>query len=239
MILSVIIPVYNEEKSLGESLAQVFQTPVDKEIIIINDGSTDGSEVILKEVEEKFKNKILPASVKSLKVIQKIENSGKGSCVITGVDLATGDIVIIQDADLELDPQEYTKLLLPFTKDNADIVFGSRFLDSGKAKMVVPTVRYLANKFLTFLSNILSGLYVTDEASCYKLFKREIIQSFDLKAKRFGIEPELVAKSAKKDYVIFEVPISYNPRNHSAGKKIGFKDGLEAIVEIIRFNLFY
>ena len=237
MLLSVIIPVYNEEKTLDQSLKKVFETNIDKEIIIINDGSTDQSEELLKEIEKKFKNKNLPFSIKKLKIVHKIKNIGKGSSVRSGVDISTGDIVIIQDADLELDPKEYPKLLEPFEKYNADIVFGSRFLKAD-TKRVVPTLRYLANKFLTSLSNILSGIYITDEASCYKLFKREIIQSFDLRSKRFGIEPELVAKSAKKDYVIFEVPISYNPRNRSNGKKIGFIDGLEAIVEIIRFNLF-
>ena len=236
MLLSVIIPVYNEEKTLEECLKRVFETSVNKEIIIVNDGSTDQSKNILKEVEKKFQSNSLPQSVKNLKIIHK-KNQGKGSAVRAGLALAEGDIIIIQDADLELDPQEYSKLLEPFEKQNADIVFGSRFL-SGETEYVVPKMRYLANKFLTGLSNIMSGIYLTDEATCYKLFRREIIQSFNLTSDRFGIDPELIAQTAKKGYSVVEISISYNPRNYSSGKKIGFVDGLEAIVEIIRFNLF-
>ncbi len=236
MILSIIIPVYNEETFLGTLLREVFDTPITKEIIIVNDGSRDKTKSILQTIELNFK-KNPPASVKKLHIIHKEKNEGKGAAIITGVGVATGDIVIIQDADLELSPKEYGKLLEPFEKFGADVVFGSRFQMAG-TRRVFPTTKYLANRLLTIVSNICSGIYLTDMETCYKLFKREVIQSFNLCSKRFGIEPEMTAKSAKGNYKIYEVPIAYNPRTVREGKKIGWRDGVTALLAIIKYNLF-
>lgn len=229
MRLSVIIPVYNEEKSLEALLETVHASPVDKEIIVVNDGSRDQTKQILEQFKSRF----------SLHIIHKERNEGKGAAIRSAIPHITGDVVIIQDADLELDPQEYGKLLAPFDPSpggmNADVVFGSRFQMAG-ARRVFPTGRYLANRFLTILSNLASGLYLTDMETCYKLFRREVLQSFDLRANRFDIEPELVAQVAKSQSKVWEVPITYNPRSRSQGKKIGFFDGISAIWAIIRFN---
>lgn len=229
MKLSIIIPVYNEERSLEALLEAVHASPVEKEIIVVNDGSTDQTQQILERFRDRF----------SLHIIHKNRNEGKGVAIRSAIPHIHGDVAIIQDADLELDPQEYGKLLEPFEKYGADVVFGSRFQMAG-ARRVFPTARYLANRFLTLFSNLASGLYLTDMETCYKLFRREVLQSFMLKANRFDIEPELVAQTARmretKEMRIFEVPITYNPRSRSQGKKIGFKDGIAALWAIIRFN---
>lgn len=236
MLLSIIIPVYNEEKFLAPLLKEVFDSPISKEIVVVNDGSRDKTKNILDALERDFK-KNPPVSVKRLLVIHKEKNQGKGAAIRSGIGETTGDVVIIQDADLELSPKEYTKMLEPFEKLGADIVFGSRFQMAG-LRRVFPTGKYLANRILTIISNIMSGIYLTDMETCYKLFKREVIQSFNLRSDRFGIEPELTAKAAKGDYKIYEVPVSYNPRTGREGKKIGWKDGLEALAAIVRYNLF-
>lgn len=225
MKLSIIIPVYNEERSLEALLEAVYASPVEKEIIVVNDGSHDKTKEILERLRDRF----------SLNIIHKNLNEGKGAAIRSAIPHVRGDVAIIQDADLELDPQEYGKLLEPFEKYNADVVFGSRFQMAG-IRRVFPTGRYLANRFLTLFSNLASGLYLTDMETCYKLFRREVLQSFKLKANRFDIEPELVAQTAKGNYHVWEVPIHYNPRSRSQGKKIGFKDGVFAIWAIIRFN---
>lgn len=225
MKLSVIIPVYNEEQSLEALLEAVYASPVEKEIIVVNDGSSDHTQQILERLRDRF----------SLYIIHKNRNEGKGAAIRSAIPHINGDVAIIQDADLELDPQEYEKLLEPFEKYGADVVFGSRFQMAG-VRRVFPTARYLANRFLTLFSNLASGLYLTDMETCYKLFRREVLQSFKLKANRFDIEPELVAQTAKGGYHAWETPIRYNPRSRSQGKKIGFKDGIAAIWAIIRFN---
>lgn len=229
MKLSVIIPVYNEEKSLEALLEAVYASPVEKEIIVVNDGSYDKTKEILERFRDRF----------SLSIIHKNLNEGKGAAIRSAIPRISGDVVIIQDADLELDPREYRKLLEPFDPPpggvGADVVFGSRFQMAG-VRRVFPTGRYCANRFLTLLSNFASGLYLTDMETCYKLFRREVLQSFKLKADRFDIEPELVAQTAKGGYHVWEVPIHYNPRSRSQGKKIGFKDGIAAIWAIIRYN---
>ena len=228
MKLSIIIPVYNEERSLEALLEAVAASPVEKEIVVVNDGSYDKTKEILERIRDRF----------SLYIIHKNRNCGKGAAIRSAIPHITGDVAIIQDADLELDPQEYGKLLEPFEKYGADVVFGSRFQMAG-VRRVFPTGRYFANRFLTLFSNLASGLYLTDMETCYKLFRREVLRSFKLKANRFDIEPELVAQTAKGGYQVWEVPIHYNPRSRSQGKKIGFKDGIAAIWAIIRFNWLY
>lgn len=236
MTLSIIIPVYNEEKLLKSLLHEVLDSLIDKEIIIVDDGSSDNTKIVLDSIEDNIK-KNPPPHLRQLRVIHKTQNEGKGAAIITAIKEARGDIVIIQDADLELSPKDYPKLLEPFEKFAADIVFGSRFQMAG-TRRVFPTVKYLGNRVLTLISNLASGIYLTDMETCYKLFRLEIIQSFNLRSKRFGIEPELTAKSAKGNYKIYEVPIGYNPRTRLEGKKIGWKDGLEALAAIIKYNLF-
>lgn len=237
MTFSVIIPVYNEENSVGKLVSAVCIAPPAKEIIIVNDGSRDNTKNILKHIEENIgKQKSYPF-VTNIKIVQKEKNEGKGAAIRTGIQLATCDIIAIQDADFELDPNEYPKLIEPFEKHQADIVFGSRFQMAG-TRRVFHTPRYLANRFLTICSNFASGIYLTDMETCYKVFRREIIQSFKLRSNRFGIEPELTAYAARGNYRIYEVPVSYNPRTQAQGKKIKFKDGIIALFAIIRFNFF-
>ncbi|PIP86433.1 glycosyl transferase [Candidatus Campbellbacteria bacterium CG11_big_fil_rev_8_21_14_0_20_44_21] len=233
MKLSIIIPVYNEEKTLKETLEQVLASSVpgigQKEIIVVDDGSTDGS----KEIAENFSNK--NSEVRHL-VHEK--NSGKGGAVKTGLHAMTGDIVIIQDADLEYDPREYVKVLSPIISGRADIVYGSRFKGNGPHR-VLYSIHALANKFLTLLSNFFTGLNLSDMETCYKAFSREAADSFKskLRSKRFGIEPELTAYAARGKWRVYEVGISYYGRTYEEGKKIDWKDGLAAVWHIIYFNL--
>jgi len=228
-VLSVIIPCYNEELHIKQTVESVLASPVENmEIIIVDDCSTDGTHDILK-------NEIVSLVGK---IIYHEKNAGKGAALRTGIKAATGGVVIIQDADLEYDPNEYPLVVQPIFDDKADIVYGSRFLANksvGGYKL-----NYIANKVLTFASNLFSGLRLTDMETCYKAFKREIIQSIDIVENRFGFEPEVTAKIAKKKkiYRIHEVPISYKPRTKEEGKKIGFKDGLRALYCIVKYNIF-
>jgi len=241
VLLSLIIPAYNEERSIEKLLKTVFAVPVDKEIVVVNDCSRDRTKEVVEKVEKEYKAS--PTSfpyVKNLIVVHKSKNEGKGAAIRTGISHVSGDIVTIQDADLELDPYEFPRLLEPFEKRNADIVFGSRF-QMASTRRVFETKGYLANRFLTILSNIFSGIYLTDMEICYKAFRRELLQSFPLEADRFGIEPELAAyaaKSVKKGKILYEVPVSYFPRTYAQGKKIGVKDGISAIGAIVKYNLF-
>jgi len=239
-LLSVIVPAYNEERSIAQSLRVVFEVPPFKEVIVVNDGSKDKTAKILAEVQQEIlKNK--PVNLSELKVVNKDKNEGKGAAIRMALSRVSGDIILIQDADLEVDPHEYPKLLDPFEKLGADVVFGSRFRREGVMR-VHDTVHFLGNKFLTWFSNFFSGLYLTDMETCYKVFKRDLILSFSLKSNRFGIEPELAARTAKavkKNHLNFyEVPISYRPRTYAEGKKIGIKDGFVALFSVIYFNLF-
>lgn len=236
MLLSVIIPVYNEERTVEDMLSKVFCVGVSKEVIVVDDGSKDNTKKILEKVANDFKTN-QPKHVKTLKIISSPKNKGKGFAIRSALKFVSGDIVIIQDADLELDPNEYPKLLEPFQKFGADIVFGSRFQMSG-TRLIFRSGRYLVNRLLTLFSNILSGIYLTDMATCYKVWKSEIIKSFDLKSDGFSIDPELTAKAAKRKYKIYEVPVSYTPRTYSEGKKIGVKAGIEHIFAILWFNTF-
>ncbi len=222
--LSVVIPCYNEKDNIESLVKRVIASPVpNKEIIVVNDKSTDGTEQILKDVIEPMVSK----------VIHHTENGGKGAALKTGFEHATGDYVIIQDADHEYDPNEYVKVLEPILEGRAEVVYGSRFLNS-KAKGYF--ANRVANRFLTAFSNIFTHEHLTDMETCYKCFKREIIQSIDITEKRFGFEPEITAKIADKKIKIVEVPISYAPRTIKEGKKIGFRDGLRAIICILKFH---
>lgn len=222
--LSVVIPCYNEKDNILNIVNKVLESPVpNKEIIVVNDKSTDGTEVIL---EEKVKPLVS-------KIIHHEENGGKGAALKTGFMHATGDIVIIQDADMEYDPNEYPKVIAPIVEGRTNVVYGSRFLES-KAKGYF--LNRVANKFLTRFSNLFTRYKLTDMETCYKAFKREIIQSIDIEEKRFGFEPEITAKLAAKGEKIIEVPISYMPRTTQEGKKIGFSDGCRAIYCILKYR---
>lgn len=227
MQISVVIPVYNEVSTIREIVARVQAVDLDKEIIIVDDGSTDGTREQLKEIA---------LSQENAKVLYHDHNQGKGAALRTGFESATGDIVIIQDADLEYDPREYPVLLEPILDGRADIVYGSRFL--GGPHRVLFFWHYLGNKFLTLLSNALTNLNLTDMETCYKVFKREVLSDIQLKSNRFGFEPEFTAKIARKDFRIYETSISYSGRTYAEGKKIGWKDGVKAIVAIIWFRFF-
>ncbi len=227
MNLSVIIPVLNEEKTILELLDRVRKTSVElKEIIIVDDGSTDGTTDLLK-------NK---ATDPLYRIFHHEKNQGKGAAIRTGIQHATGDVVIIQDADLEYDPAEYARLMEPIADGRADVVFGSRFMGGG-AHRVVFFWHMVGNRFLTLLSNMLTNMNLTDMETCYKMFKREIIQSIDIKESRFGFEPEITAKAAKTKCRIYEMGISYSGRSYEEGKKINWKDGVRAIYCILKYNL--
>ena len=228
MKLSIIIPCYNESYTIETIINKVInQKDYDKEIIVIDDFSTDGSIEILKNFDEK----------KVIKLIFNNLNRGKGYCVKKGIEQSTGDIILIQDADLEYDPDDYKKLLKPIINDNADVVYGSRFIGS-EEKRVLFFWHSIGNKFLTLLSNIFTNLNLTDMECCYKVFKSEVVKNIELKENRFGFEPEITAKISKKDIRIFEVGVKYFGRKYSEGKKIGWKDGFRAIYCIVFYNLF-
>lgn len=239
-LLSVIIPAYNEEMTIRETLKKVSEVFPYKEIIVVNDGSRDNTKNIILKIKKELEEQ-KSENLKEIKFVDKQKNEGKGAAIRIGLKEVSGDIVLIQDADLELNPEEYPKLLEPFYKYGADVVFGSRFRREGVMR-VHRTAHFLGNKFLTWFSNFLSGLYITDMETCYKAVRSDLLKSFILKSSRFGIEPELTAKIARavknKRLNFYEVPVSYNPRVYAEGKKIRPKDGLYAIAAIIWFNLF-
>jgi glycosyltransferase involved in cell wall biosynthesis len=227
-LLSVIVPCYNERATVAELLRRVREVPIDKEIVVVDDQSTDGSRDIVARLAQEWPE--------IRQIIQPV-NQGKGAAIRRGIEEARGDIVLIQDADLEYDPDDYLKLVQPIIDGHADAVFGSRF--EGYPRRVMLFWHRLGNTFLTFLSNATTNLDLTDMETCYKVFRREVIQSIKLQSNRFGIEPEITAKLAKRGYRIFEVPIAYYGRDYWEGKKINWKDGFSALWTILRFGLFH
>jgi glycosyltransferase involved in cell wall biosynthesis len=227
--LSIVIPVYNEASSVRELLKRVRGAPLPKEIIVVDDGSTDGTREILREFEQ----------TAEVQVVYQPQNRGKGAALREGFRLATGNVVLVQDADLEYDPAEYPRLIQPIIENRADVVFGSRFI--GDSHRVLYYWHYVANRALTMLSNMLTNLNLTDMETCYKAFRREVLADIQLKSNRFGFEPEFTAKVArrrKKAWRIYEVSISYSGRTYEEGKKIGLWDALAAVYWIVRFALF-
>ena len=225
MKLSVVIPVYNEIETIEEIVNRVQSVPQDKEIVIVDDRSTDGTTERLSQISDD-----------NITVLYHPVNRGKGAALRTGFERVTGDIVIIQDADLEYDPAEYGLLIEPILDGRADVVYGSRFM--GGPQRVLFFWHYVGNKFLTLLSNMLTNLNLSDMETCYKVFRADLLEKITIKSNRFGFEPEITAKFAKLRSRIYQVPISYSGRNYEEGKKITWSDGLAALFHIIRFRFF-
>jgi len=224
MKLSIVIPVYNEKDTLLEILSRVRGVDYEKEIIIVDDFSTDGSRELLQGLP--------PAD--DLKILFQPENRGKGAALRAGFESAGGDIVVVQDADLEYDPAEYGVLIQPILDEKADVVYGSRFL--GGPHRVLFFWHFVGNKALTLMSNMLTDLNLTDMETCYKVFRADVLKKIALRENRFGFEPEFTAKVAKARCRIYEVPVSYSGRDYSEGKKVGWKDGIAAIYFIIKYH---
>lgn len=227
MKLSVVIPVYNERDTVAEIAARVESADVglEKEIVFVDDCSTDGTRDVLAGMEEH----------PGWQFIYQQVNRGKGAALRRGFQAATGDLVLVQDADLEYDPQEYVGLLQPILDGHADVVYGSRFLGGGPHR-VVYYWHYLGNRLLTTLSNMMTGINLTDMEVCYKVFKKEVLEDIEIQEERFGFEPEITAKVAKAKWRIYEVPISYYGRSYAEGKKIGWRDGMRALWCIIKYR---
>ena len=221
-LLSIVIPVYNEEATVVELIHRVHKQDWRKEIIAVDDGSNDRSFILLKDLEKE---------IPELRVYRLAQNAGKGAALHEGFQQAKGDIILIQDADLEYDPADYQSLLIPLLDGRADVVYGSRFL--GGPHRVLNYHHYIANRFLTSLSNICTNLNLTDMETCYKAFRREILTELVLTEKRFGFEPEFTAQIAHRNYAVYEVPISYSGRTYDEGKKIGWRDGVRAFTVIL------
>jgi glycosyltransferase involved in cell wall biosynthesis len=245
MKVSIVIPVYNERAFIEEVLLRVQASPIEKEVIVIDDKSTDGTRDLLADLERlqaEGHREALVQNGKSrlpldnLRFLFQPQNAGKGAALRRGFEAAAGDIVLVQDADLEYDPRDYPKLLEPIFDGRADVVYGSRFL--GGPQRVHYFWHYCGNKFLTLLSDVFTNLKLTDMETCYKAMRREVLQNIKLESDRFGFEPEITAKIAKGNWRIYEVPISYAGRTYAEGKKITWRDGLSTLWCILRFNLF-
>jgi glycosyltransferase involved in cell wall biosynthesis len=227
MKLSVVMPVYNERATVRTVIEKVLAVPIEIELLCVDDGSSDGSREILVELEKRHER---------IRVFQQPHNLGKGAALRRGIQEATGDFVVIQDADLEYDPAEYPRLLGPLLEDKADVVFGSRFAGSGPHR-VLYFWHFLGNRFLTLLSNCLTNINLSDMETCYKAFRREVIQSIPIEENRFGFEPEITVKVARRKLRIYEVGISYSGRTYEEGKKIGWKDGVRALYCLVKYSL--
>ena len=224
MKISVVIPAYNETQTIRKILARVQDTNLVDEILVVDDGSTDGTRDVLKELDGSG----------SIRVILHEKNQGKGAAVMTGVRQACGDVIIIQDADLEYDPRDYPALLRPIEEGLADVVYGSRFL--GAARRPTMFWHMIANKLLTLMTNLLYNNILTDMETGYKVFRREVVSNLQIHARRFDFEPEFTAKILKRKARIFEVPITFNPRDYSEGKKIKIKDAFEAVWTLLKYR---
>ena len=231
MRLSVVIPVYNEERFLPEILRRVREVPLEKEILVVEDCSTDGTARVLDEAASMF----VSDRANELRIFRHERNMGKGASVRTALKQVRGDIVIIQDADLEYDPNEYPTLIEPIVEGDADVVYGSRFL--GKPHRAMLFWHFVGNRFLTFVSNMFTNLNLTDMETCYKVFKAEYAPRLVLKSNRFGFDPEITARLARMKCRFYEVAISYHGRDFSEGKKISWKDGFVVLWAIIKYNL--
>jgi glycosyltransferase involved in cell wall biosynthesis len=226
MNLSVIIPVYNEANNIQEIIKRVQASRLAKEIIVVDDGSQDGTRDILKKLDGK----------KKVRVLLHEKNRGKGAAVVSGMRAAAGDVLLIQDADLEYDPRDYPALLQPIKEGLADVVYGSRFL--GAAHRVTMFWHQVANQLLTLMTNILYDSILTDMETGYTVFRREVIEGMTIRSRRFNFEPEFTAKILKRRYRIFEVPITFNPRDYADGKKIKLRDAFEAVVALLKYRFF-
>lgn len=227
MLLSVIIPVYNEIQTLEEVVRRVLEVPIDKEVILVDDGSSDGSRELVTKLEGEHP---------TVRAVLHEVNQGKGAALRTGFASASGDIVLIQDADLEYDPNEYPRLIAPILDGRADVVFGSRFA-GGAEHRVLYFWHMVGNRFLTLLSNMMTNLNLTDMETCYKVFRRSAIEGIRIEESRFGFEPEITAKVARRRLRIYEIGISYSGRTYEEGKKIGWRDGVRALYCIAKYNL--
>jgi glycosyltransferase involved in cell wall biosynthesis len=228
-LLSVVMPVYNEQATLRQIVAAVLAVPIRKEIVLVDDGSKDDSRKILAE---------LAAAHPEVRVYEHDKNQGKGAALRTGFQLARGEVVVVQDADLEYDPGDYPVLLAPIVRGEADVVYGSRYLvdDRDPGRERDHFYHYFGNRVLTFVSNLFTGLNLTDMETCYKCFRREVLQGLTIESRRFTVEPEFTAKIAKRQVRIFEVPIRYQGRKYSEGKKITWRDGVAAIWAIVKYR---
>ncbi len=230
--LSIVMPCFNEVHTIRTIIDEILSVNLgstEKEIIIVDDGSTDGTRPILQELAKKHRQ---------IQVFENPKNMGKGTSLKRAILATTGDVVVVQDADLEYDPREYKRLLYPIERGHADVVYGSRFI-GGEPHRIIYYRNQVANKFLTFLSNVFTGLNLTDMETCYKMFRGDLVRRLagDLKAQRFGFEPEITARVARSKAAVYEIGISYYGRSKEEGKKIGVRDGLKAVGEIIRYNI--
>jgi glycosyltransferase involved in cell wall biosynthesis len=230
MLLTIVVPCYNEKKTIADLIARVLNAPlpagIDREVIVVDDSSSDGTRDILAGIQDK-----------RIQVVLHDKNQGKGAALRTGFCRAAGDIVVVQDADLEYNPDEYGKLLKPILDGRADVVYGSRFLTADERR-VLYFFHFMGNQFLTFASNLLSNMNLSDMETCYKVFRKEILDKIQIRENRFGFEPEITAKIAKLHCRVYEVGISYSGRTYEDGKKIGLRDGWRALWCIVKYNLF-